>query len=189
MKSLCYVLLYLVYFVYVFPEMLQSKQNEIILRLGTMVSLPSYAVLYYYRNKSPILYGIALPTGAFIQSGSAVWLRVVMMKNKSTMHVNPIYITAFQIVYYTIGLSLSNEYIISSLLTIFFYGITMTLQIRYINNPQIPSNSFWRTFLQLMFFILTPLIWDKYVHMRRDLELFLLHRKTEKDRATFEEII
>ena len=34
-----------------------------------------------------------------------------------------------------------------------------------------------------------PIIWDKYVHIRRDLELFLLNKKNEKDRATFEEII
>jgi hypothetical protein len=36
---------------------------------------------------------------------------------------------------------------------------------------------------------MTPIIWDKYVHIRRDLELFLLNKKNEKDRATFEEII
>jgi hypothetical protein len=100
-----------------------------------MVTLPTYAVLYYYRKKMPILYSLAMPTGAFIVSGSAVWLKVIMMKNNSTMHVNPIYITAFQIVYYTIGLSLCNEYLIGSILTIVFYGITMTLQIVCINNP------------------------------------------------------
>jgi hypothetical protein len=50
-------------------------------------------------------------------------------------------------------------------------------------------SAFWRTGLNLMFFILTPLIWDKYVHIRRDLELFLLNKKNENDRATFEEII
>jgi hypothetical protein len=77
---------------------------------------------------------MGLPIAAFIKSFCAVWLRVVMINNKSTLQVNPTYMTIFQILYYTISLSMCNEYIISSILTIVFYGITMTLQIVYINN-------------------------------------------------------
>jgi hypothetical protein len=36
---------------------------------------------------------------------------------------------------------------------------------------------------------ITPIIWNKYVDIRRDLELFLLYKKNEMERTTFEEII
>jgi hypothetical protein len=63
------------------------------------------------------------------------------------------------------------------------------MQIVFLNSPDDQDRSFWRIFLQLVIFVLVPFIWDKYVHIRRDVELFLLNKKNEKDRQTFEEII
>ena len=63
------------------------------------------------------------------------------------------------------------------------------MQIVFLNSPEDKDRSFWRIFLQLFIFVLAPIIWDKYVHIRRDVELFLLNKKNEKDRQTFEEII
>lgn len=63
------------------------------------------------------------------------------------------------------------------------------MQIVFLNSPEDQDRSFWRIFLQLVIFVLAPIIWDKYVHIRKDLELFLLNKKNEKDRQTFEEII
>jgi hypothetical protein len=65
----------------------------------------------------------------------------------------------------------------------------LTLQIVFLNSPEKKDRNFWRIFLQLFIFVLAPIIWDKYVQIRRDLELFLLNKKNEKDRETFEEII
>lgn len=51
------------------------------------------------------------------------------------------------------------------------------------------KKTFWRAFLQIWLFSIIPVIWDKYVHIRRDLESFLLYKKNEMERTTFEEII
>ena len=51
------------------------------------------------------------------------------------------------------------------------------------------KKTFWRAFLQIWLFSIIPMIWDKYVHIRRDLESFLLYQKNEMERITFEEII
>jgi len=63
------------------------------------------------------------------------------------------------------------------------------MQIYFLKSPCDHNRLNWRIFLQLVILVLVPFIWDKYVHIRRDVELFLLNKKNEKDRQTFEEII
>jgi len=43
--------------------------------------------------------------------------------------------------------------------------------------------------LQLIVYIAVPLVWDRYHHIRTNIELFILNKKTEKDRAHFAEVI
>jgi hypothetical protein len=94
-KCLCYILISLLNLAYVVPEMLQSKRNEIIWRICTQITLPLYAAIYFLRKKSPLAYEIGLPFIAFFKCFCAVWLKVVMVKNNSTMPVNPVYLTMF----------------------------------------------------------------------------------------------
>ena len=94
-KCLCYILISLLNLAYVVPEMLQSKRNEIIWRICTQITLPLYAAIYFLRKKSPLAYEIGLPFIAFFKCFCAVWLKVVMVKNNSTMPVNPVYLMIF----------------------------------------------------------------------------------------------
>ena len=57
--------------------------------------------------------------------------------------------------------------------------IGLTLQIQYINKKIVGSDSFIRELLLVASFFLAPILWSRYEIMRRDIELFIINRKTE----------
>ena len=59
--------------------------------------------------------------------------------------------------------------------------IGLCLQIQFINKKVIKkgSDSFIRELLLVASFFLAPILWSRYEIMRRDIELFIINRKTE----------
>jgi uncharacterized membrane protein YGL010W len=86
--------------------------------------------LYFIRPKCPQAYEVGMPMLAFIKSISAVYLRIALIRNDSTIQINPMYYTLFSIVMYSISISMCNGFMTSSILTFVFSGISLTLQIK-----------------------------------------------------------
>jgi hypothetical protein len=86
-----------------------------------------------------------------------------------------------------IGLSVCNEFMVSSVITFIAYSITLFLQIKYINLKinEKEEDVFWQPYLQCLMYIMIPLLWDRYIHIRKNIELFLVNKKTDKERAHF----
>ena len=178
-----FILIYVIHGVFLIPEFMKTKKNEVVWRILTQIPLAFLLVAALIAERHFVMYDVLVNLAHFSKQIGAVMLKAQMLKNKSEIKVNPTYLMTQGVGLFVISIAVTLNFSWNTISFILQVTIGMILQIKYINIGIIGTNNFTRELILVAFFVQAPILWSRYEIMRRDLELFILQRKTEKQRA------
>ena len=119
------------------------------------------------------------------RSAAAIMLRNLQIKDGSYIMVNPAYIMVQGVATYIMSLKNTPYFSMSSLAAILIFQANFALTIIYVYNPFLKVRTFWSEYLTCTFLINVGILSYRYVHFRREIELFILNKRFDAERNFF----
>jgi hypothetical protein len=91
-KMFAFILIFVVHGVYLIPEMLKTKKNELIWRVLTQLPLFILITAAFVAKKHRHWFDILVNISHFMKGAAAILLKAQMMKNGSLIKVSPTYL-------------------------------------------------------------------------------------------------
>ena len=114
-KLLVFVGIYLIHGLYLIPEFLDTKKDEIVYRILTQIPFLFLLLALYLMERNSYAFDFFINLAHIVKAVSGIMLKNKMLKNGSNIKMNPIYLLPTGIGLYLMTFFVMQNYGVSSL--------------------------------------------------------------------------